>query len=419
MKRVKLVTLGIIMSIYAHAQQPVTLDGCIEVSYVHLLFDEQSQQIEEGRDYANEGSKYLNLPGLELSGTSTIQNEQLSIPIAIPGFTAPEAPLNFNRLLINFNQAIYNGHMASKKRLIDSLAFDEQVQALEMEKIKIKSQVIGVYATLLMVRTNQEILKGHVGVIDKKYDQLKGAVNAGVSTKSKLQILEAERLLLQQRRDELVYNEQSLLNVLSNYTGLVLTTDMELAMPNPELNLSAALNRPELVLIDAKKEGLGAKKALVGNARLPYVGVFGSVGLGNPGYNVFDNSIRPMAMAGLVVKWNIWDWSKTKSEQAQLVVGQSLLEQQRGRTEMVFERELIKQLSEVEKYQKLLASDEAILEAQKIVTASMSSELSNGTATASDYTSQLNTELSTKLNKELHQIQQMLAILMYNTIKGN
>jgi len=419
MKYIILVMLGLFVSLSVIAQQSLTLDSCIQAAYNHMLFDEQSKLIEEGRGYAIEGNQYLNFPGLELNGTVTIQNEQLSIPIAIPGFTAPEAPLNFNRLLINFNQAIYNGNLAAKKKLIDSLAFDEQHQLLEIEKVKIKSQVIGVYATLLIIGTNQKILQGHVSVLDKKYAQLKGAVEAGVSTNFKLQILEAERLQLQQRMDELVYNEQSLLSVLSNYTGLDLSSNMELVMPAPELSLTTLLNRPELLLFDTKKDGLEAKKALVANSRLPYVGLFGSVGLGNPGYNVFDTSIRPMAMGGLVVKWSVWDWSKTKSEKAQLVVGQSLLDQQRGRAELAFERELIKQLSEVEKYQKLLASDEAIIEAQKMVSISMSSELSNGTATASDYTSQLNIESSAKLNKELHLIQKMLAILTYNTIKGN
>lgn len=419
MNKLKLVVVGLLLGYSALAQDQLTLDKCINAAYTHLQFDAQSQLIAEGQNYAMDGSNYMKLPSLSLDGNATIQNEQIAISVPVPGFDAPEAPLNFNRLLINFNQAIYNGNVAAKKKVIDSLAYDEQQQSLEMEKIKIKSQVIGVYATLLVVRTNKEILQGHVQVLDKKYNQLKGAVEAGAATRSKLQVLEAERLKLQQRVDELGYTEHTLVKTLGNYMGAELTDDVILEMPTPEMDIDGSLNRPELSLIDTKMEGLEAKENLVGAARLPYVGIFGTFGLGYPGYNIFDNSISPMALGGIAIKWNIWDWNKTKSEKAQLVVGRSVLEQQRNRTELAFERELIKQQSVIEKYKKLMTSDDAIIDAQSKVSSSMSSELSNGTATASDFTAQLNDESSAKLNKELHKIQLMLAILTYNTLKGN
>ena len=415
MNKLKIIVALLILAYPSVAQDRLTLEECIEASYSHLQFDAQSRLIHEGQTFAMDGSNYMYLPSFQLDGNATIQNEQIGF--ALSG--APEAPLNFNRLLINFNQAIYNGNVAAKKKVIDSLAYDEQEQSLEMEKIKIKSQVIGVYATLLVVRTNKEILQGHVQVLDKKYNQLKGAVEAGAATRSKLQILEAERLKLQQKVDELSYTEHTLVKTLGNYMGKALADDVALEMPSPEMDVEGDLNRPELSLIDTKVEGLEAKEDLMATARLPYVGVFGTFGLGYPGYNIFDNSIRPMALGGIAVKWNIWDWNKTKNEKAQLVVGRSVLQQQRNRTELAFERELIKQQSEVEKYQKLIASDDAIIEAQSKVSSSMSSELSNGTATASDYTAQLNDESSAKLNKELHKIQLMLAILTYNTLKGN
>ncbi len=401
------------------AQEQITLDSCINAAYNNLEFTIQAGFINEGRTYAMEGNNHYNLPSFDVNASASIQNEQISIPVALPGFEAPVAPLNFNRVLVNFNQTIYNGNLAAKKKVIDSLQYDEQLQALEIDKIKIKSQVIGVYATLMVVKTNKEILEGHINVLEKKYKQLQGAVEGGVSTRSKLQVLEAERLKLRQRKTELSFNETALLSTLNNYTGLTLATETKLVNPNPKLKESTSINRPELLLIDAKLEGLNAKYNLAGNARLPYVGLFGSIGVGNPGYDIFNPEVRPMAMAGIAVKWNIWDWNKSNNDKAQLVIGQSVLRQQRTRAELAFERELIKQRSEINKYTQLITTDDEIIVAQQNVSKSMSSELMNGTATASDYTAQLNTESAAKLNKELHQIQLILAILTYNTLKGN
>lgn len=419
MIRIKLVMLGIVLSVSSYAQDHITLDSCITAAYTNLEFKAQSGYIDEARTHAMDASNIYNLPSIDVTGNATIQNEQISIPVAIPGFESPEAPLNFNRLLVNFNQTIYNGNLVAKKKLIDSLNYDEQQQSVEIEKLKIKSQVIGIYSTLLVVRTNQAILIGHVKVLDKKYNQLLAAVEGGVSTKSKLQVLAAEQLTLKQRMTELSYNEYALISTLNNYTGLTINVTTKLKMPTPELSSSNEIFRPELILIDTKIEGLKAKNELANNARLPYVGLFGSIGAGYPGYNIFDPTVRPMAMGGVVVKWNIWDWNKTNNDKAQIVIGQSLLQQQRSRTVLAFERQIIKQQSEVAKYQQLITTDDEIIEAQGKVSKSMSSELMNGMATASDYTAQLNNESMANLNKELHQIQLMMAVLTYNTLKGN
>ncbi len=419
MRKLIIIFITIFNSPLLFAQEQITLDSCINAAYNNLEFAIQAGFINEGRTYAMEGNNHHNLPSFDINASASIQNEQISIPVALPGFEAPVAPLNFNRVLVNFNQTIYNGNLAAKKKVIDSLQYDEQLQALEIDKIKIKSQVIGVYATLMVVKTNKEILEGHINVLEKKYKQLQGAVEGGVSTRSKLQVLEAERLKLKQRKTELSFNETALLSTLNNYTGLTLATETKLVNPNPKLKESTSINRPELLLIDAKLEGLNAKYNLAGNARLPYVGLFGSVGVGNPGYDIFNPEVRPMAMAGIAVKWNIWDWNKSNNDKAQLVIGQSILRQQRTRAELAFERELIKQRSEINKYTQLITTDDEIIVAQQNVSKSMSSELMNGTATASDYTAQLNMESAAKLNKELHQIQLILAILTYNTLKGN
>ncbi len=173
MIKIKLILGSILISMASYGQDQITLDSCINSAYLNLEFNTQAGYINEGRTHAMDGNNHYNLPTFEVNGNASIQNEQISIPIAIPGFEAPVAPLNVNRVLINFNQTIYNGNLAAKKKVIDSLQYDEQLQAMEIDKVKIKSQVIGVYATVLVVQTNMEILDGHIKVLEKKYKQLK------------------------------------------------------------------------------------------------------------------------------------------------------------------------------------------------------------------------------------------------------
>ena len=148
MIRIYIILLGVLLSLNSMAQKRITLDSCISAAYQNLEFNIQSEYINQGRTQAMEGSNHYNLPNFELNANATIQNEQIAFTIPVAGFDVPEAPLNFNRLLVNFNQTIYNGNLASKKKLIDSLSYDEQQQSVEIDKMKIKSQVIGVYATI-------------------------------------------------------------------------------------------------------------------------------------------------------------------------------------------------------------------------------------------------------------------------------
>ena len=186
------VVLLLILSFGQSKAQTVSLDSCIEWAYQAQRFSENQLLIRQGQVLSMENDKKMNLPTLVLDGMASYQNENITIATpAVPGFESPNVPLNFNRLLINFNQTIYNGRLAAQKSLIDSLSYDSRAYRLEVEKIKVKSKITGLYSSIVLVREQQQIIDRQIGTVEAKAKKLQGAIDAGVGYKSDLLNLKA------------------------------------------------------------------------------------------------------------------------------------------------------------------------------------------------------------------------------------
>jgi len=350
---------------------------------------------------------------------ASYQNENITIATpAVPGFESPNVPLNFNRLLINFNQTIYNGRLAAQKSLIDSLSYDSRAYRLEVEKIKVKSKITGLYSSIVLVREQRQIIDRQIGTVEAKAKKLQGAIDAGVGYKSDLLNLKATVLSLRQSATDLEYLERSLRQQLSTLTLHTLTGSNEFILPNIIINDEGVEARPELKLINSQQYMLMAQSDMSSASRMPYVGVFGNVGLGYPGYDIFKPEISPMLMIGLKVNWKIVDWSKSKNDRQLITWNRDILTYQYDRAKMQLEAELIKQKQEIAKYEELITRDRQIVEMKKEVTQQISARLSGGTATSTDFLIQLNSEAVAELNESIHVIKLTLAKLSYTIIQG-
>ncbi|MEN8247945.1 MAG: TolC family protein [Bacteroidota bacterium] len=418
MRIVLLLVLSLIATLNLKAQV-VSLDSCISWAYENNRFADNEELIRHSQQLAIENAGKTNLPRLVLDGTGTYQNENITIEMPpVPGLTAPEVPLNFNRLLVNFNQTIYNGRLAAHKKRLDSLSYDALAYQVEVDKAKIKAQITGIYTSIILVHEQLEILNRQIATIDIKAKQLKAGVDAGVVYKSDLTTLQAEHLKLQQSITEVEYLELALRQQLSTLTGNQIHTKVELLLPETEIDESGVESRPELRLLNSKKTALGIQSDLSKVSRLPYVGVFGSAGLGYPGYDIFDSSVSPMMMVGLKVNWNIYDWNKSKNDRQIIGWNQEIISYQYNRLKLQLESELIKQKQEILKLEELITRDKEIINLRKEITQDVSARLSSGTATSTDFLIELHQEAVAELNQSVHVIKLSIARLSYQIIQG-
>jgi outer membrane protein TolC len=398
--------------------QLVRLDSCISWAYDAQLYAEQHSLIDHNRELAMKNSSKVNLPSFVVDGTATYQNENITIQIPVPGIEAPVVPVNFNRLLINFNQSIYNGGLAARKKWLDSLAYDAQGFELEIQRSKIRAQVTGIYGTIILNRSKWAILNKQRLTLQAKIKQLGGAVESGVGFKSDLLSLQAEQLNLDQQITEAQFAEQGLIAQLEQLTAHEIAKDSEFELPAIEIVDTEVSGRPEFQVLQSGRDILEAQKELSRAKRLPYIGIFGTVGYGYPGYDIFNSNPRPMALIGLKLKWNIIDYGASRNDREILSLNQSILNYEQKRLTIQLSAELEKQLQEIEKYHALLLNDKAIVAIRKQVTQQVGARLAGGTATSTDYLTQLNNEAVAELNSVVHGIKLKLARINYLIIQG-
>ncbi len=132
---------------------------------------------------------------------------------------------------------------------------------------------------------------------------------------------------------------------------------------------------------------------------------FATLGYGNPpGNNFFKDEFAPYYILGAGVKWNIFDWNKTKNEKQVISLQQGIIEKRKGDLTDNLIRLLEAKNAEIEKMKSLIGSDTALIAIRKRITASAESQYENGTITATELLNEMNSERQTMINYEIHKI---------------
>ena len=284
------------------AQEALVLDTCLVHAYQKLEFDKITESYNQSAELAQKNVKNNWYPKLDIDGSFSYQNENINIPITIPtpGFVAPEAPLNINRVVLNISQTIYDGSVTSNVKKVEKAKYDNLKKQVDVDKAQVKAKVSTLFISINLMQANTKILEDKKTVVLDRLTVLKSAAEAGSVPPINIKMLEAEIMDLDQIILEAQFSNQALRASLSEITGLSILTETELVIPVANVSYSDDVSeRAELQMLDLQMRSLDAQSGLAGTSRLPKVSAFASVGAGNPGYDIFKDEISPMAMVGI------------------------------------------------------------------------------------------------------------------------
>jgi outer membrane protein TolC len=177
--------------------------------------------------------------------------------------------------------------------------------------------------------------------------------------------------------------------------------------------------RPELQLFDLRKEQLAAGLKAVESKRMPKAFGFATLGYGNPpGNNFFKDAFEPYYILGAGIKWNIFDWNKSKNEKEVITRQQQILDKRKEDLADNLKRLLQSKKAEIENLNSLVESDSMLIAVRKRITAASESQYNNGTITATEYLSELNAEQQSIINYEIHKIKLSMAKVEFQNISG-
>jgi len=401
-----------------HAQ-PLTLDSAIARALRHDRVQQQLGDIDATAAMYDRDRATTWLPQLTLNAQSTIQNEQMGFTGSLPGLALPEVPLDFHRILLNFNQTLYDGNATRERRRLQVIDADRQRMEAEARTIELKAQMIQRYMSVLVCAEQLRLLDAKANTLEEQRARVHGAVAAGAALPSEEDLLRAELVSTMQERIRTEATERNMRADLALLTGVEADRDATLQRPQEVGNAAVdPTQRADIRAFDLRAQALDAQLGIGVAMRRPTLNVFGNAGVGDPGYNMLDPTMRPMLLAGIGLQWRILDWGQVKRQRSITELQRDMLVVERDRALRQVHMALSAQDEELHKYDRLLEKDGELIDLRASVTRARSEQLTLGTATAADYITELDKENAARLWLEIHQLQRLLAQRVRLNIAG-
>jgi len=428
MKRRILIFLGagILACQGMSGQRIITLKECYERAYAAAPISAEKGIYDNIWQIKDKNLSKGWLPSLDANGSlvynsSVVDMTDVIGALPVPGIADLIKPLPHEqyKITVDINQMIYDGGSIKSARALEKadLQINEKQNATDLYKLR--GQINSYYFNLMLLDRQKELIQNYLQLINKKISSLNSAAENGVILKSDIDVLSSEKIKLEQQLTENGIRKIALLKILSDLTGSEIDASVQFVTPQTGEELSNELTRPELQIFDLRREQLDASLNLIKSKRMPKAFGFATLGYGNPpGSNFFKDEFAPYYILGAGVKWNIFDWNKSKNERQIVSLQQNFIDSRKEDLTDNLKRLLDAKEAEIKSIESLLLTDNELISLRKRISSAAESQYENGTITATEYLNELNSENQARINYEIHKINLAMARVEYLNISG-
>lgn len=420
MKQVLLVIINYsLLIINSQAQESLTLQQAYDLAQKNYPLIRQRELISKTRELtvANLGTGFL--PQLNLSAQATYQSEVTSVKVPVPGINIESPSKDQYKVLADLSQLVYDGGLIKQQKNIQDLTEQVELKKVEVELYKLKDRINQLFLGTLYLDEQLRQVELIRSDLNNGIKRVEAQVNNGTAFRSNLNVLQAELLKTDQRAIELKASRKGYIDVISLFIDQPLSENVKLERPAVEAPVLAnEIQRPELILYSTQEKLLGGQYKLIDSRNKPKASLFWQGGYGRPGLNFLSNSFDFYYTTGVRLNWNFGGLYTQKKEKKVVGLNQKIVEIQKETFLLNTNTDLKRQQSEVDKLQKLVATDKDIIDLRIKVKDAAKAQLENGVITANDYLREVNAEDQARQNLITHQIQLLQAKINYQTISG-
>jgi outer membrane protein TolC len=409
-----------------NAQKIMTLQECYQRAMTSNAISGEKETYSSIWQLKNKNLSKGWLPTLDAGGSFIYNSSVIDIgsalaSIPVPGIADAIKPLPHEqyKITLDINQVIYDGGAIKNAKLLEKTDHMINQKQTESDLYKLRSQINSCYFNLLLLARQKELINNYLELISKRIESLQSALSNGLTTRSDIEVMTSEKIKLAQQLNENEIHKNSLLRILSDLTGSEIDTSTELLLPEVPGEMTGDLSRPELELFDLRKEQLSAGLKALESRRMPKAFGFATLGYGNPpGNNFFKDEFASYFILGASIRWNIFDWNKTKNEKQLISLQHEIIENRKSDLADNLGRLLEARNAEITSLESMLVSDTILIAIRKRITASAESQYENGTITATELLNEINSERQAMISHEIHKINLSMAKIEYLNISG-
>lgn len=338
------------------------------------------------------------LPGFDLGGSFNYQSDVVDLSemlgsVPLPPGSLPSIPHEQYRATADLSQVIWDGGVTRSAREVEKVVSELNMQQSEADLYRLREQVNNYFFSVLLVRRQVEVISILISELDARILEVTSGVENGVMPPVTLDVLRAEKIKAEQSAAELERRHDALTRALELITGMNELKDAELVLPDLVISGNEEIDNPDLQLFDIRSRQLELSKNMLKSQRMPKVFGFAQAGYGNPpGNNFLSDKADLYYSFGAGLKWNIWDWNRNSNERKSLTLQQQLIDIRKSAAREALQRLVVLKLSDIESLRDAASRDEEIIRLRGSIAAAAASQLRNGTITASQYMTELNSE---------------------------
>lgn len=400
--------------------QSISLDSCLNLAEKAYPLKNKEELLRQSSEISNRISDINYFPSMKFNAQASWQTDVTMLEVDNPMFAdmLPEISKDQYKIYAEFNQTIWDGGLTNSQKELESAGLQTEIQKINVDIFKYKEQLVDLYFAALHMQKQIEILQMKEWQIDNVITDLRAAIRNEAAMQVQLDVLQAERLLLNQNITEIEYEIQSIIKLLSKYCNQEFDENTLFLIPTAELTANIELNRPELLLFDYSSNQILAGKEMLKSSRNPKLFAFAQAGYGRPGLNMMSNDFQPYAIVGAKFVWTPWEWNKSKKQMQLLDIKSEIVRNNEEVFILHQNAKLEAQTEKIEKIREISSQDEQILELREDITKSYLAQLNGGVIKSSEYLNVLNEENTQRLKMELHQLMLYQEIVKYNMLKG-
>jgi outer membrane protein TolC len=416
----KIIAIGIIslgLAFSGRSQKTLTLDEALKGAEKNYPGAKQKESV---RAVGEQQERLLNnalYPQVNVTGQAAFQSEVTAF--AMPGSAEEigQKPDNYSIGLEMRLPLTQFGTVQTRKQ-IEKAQTSLSISQLDADVQKVRERVTTIFGNVLLQKENQSILMIRLGDLQQQRKKVAVGVASGAVLKSNQLVFDSEILTTEQRVGDVRATLTGLIQQLSLLTGMKLDTSMQFQLTDIKVAAGDNINRPELQALETQKQLLDLQSELLVKETRPNLYVFGQGFYGRPGYNFLNTNLRPYAIGGIGLSWNINNMLNHSKQQKLIGLNKDIVDHQEETFRLNLETSLIQQRAEIDKYQTIIGKDAQIVNTRQEILRAAASQLENGVITSTEYMIELNQENTAELNLALHQVQLSMAKAQYNTILG-
>jgi outer membrane protein TolC len=400
--------------------QTLTLQAACDSARVHYPAIRQKQLVQQTAALTIDNLSTGWLPQISLNGQASYQSDVTGINISFPGISIQPPNKDQYRVTADISQLLYDGGLTKQQKVLQEKNAAVQDQQLEVELYHLQERITQIYLSILYMDAQLQQAALVKADIDNGIHTVSAQVSNGTAFKSNLSLLQAERIQADQHTVELDASRKGLLDVLSLFLQTQLPYSIRLQLPEPQIQAdnAAVIARPELALYDKQSDLIAGQDQLIKARNLPKASLFAEAGYGRPGLNMLKNSFEPYGIGGLRLNWSLGGLYTAKKDRELVDINKRTVALQKETFLLNTSGDIRQQLAEISKLNKLISSDEEIIQLRNEVKKAASAQLENGVITTNDYLKQVNAEDQSRQSLITHRIQLLQAREKLELING-